>query len=71
MPDNEEYEGLRDLLAHPEGWTESEVKQAHLLRPSQAEGAASFDQRDRRRAAAMWPVVEQLDDAIAVWNASH
>ena len=71
MPDNEDYEGLRDLLAYSEGWTESEAKQAHLLRQAQAEGAASYDQRDRRRVAAMWQVVEQFDDAIAVWDASH
>jgi hypothetical protein len=71
VPDNEDYEGLRDLLGHPEGWTESEVKQARLLRQSQAEGAAAYDQRDRRRVAAMWQVVGQLDDAIAGWDASH
>ena len=71
VPDNEDYEGLRDLLAHPEGWTESEVKQARLLRQAQADGAASYDQRDRRRVAAMWQVVDQLDDATAVWDASH
>jgi hypothetical protein len=71
VPDNEDYEGLRDLLAHPEGWTESEAKQARLLRQSQAEAEASYDQRDRRRVAAMRQVVEQLDDAIAVWDASH
>lgn len=71
MPDNEDYEGLRYLLAHPEAWTESEAEQARLLRQAQAEGAASYDQRDRRRVAAMWQVVEQLDDAIALWDASH
>ena len=71
MPDNEDYQGLRNLLANSEGWTESEAKQARLLRQAQAEAAASYDQRDRRRVTAMWQVVEQLDDAIANWDASH
>jgi hypothetical protein len=71
VPDNEDYGRLRNLLAHSEGWTESEAKQARLLRQAQAEGAASYDQRDRRRVAAMWQVVEQLDEAIADWDASH
>jgi hypothetical protein len=71
MPDNQDYEWLGELIAHPEGWSEAQAAQAQRLRERQAENAASYDQRDRRRVASMWRVVEELDEAIAAWRATR
>lgn len=70
MPDDQDYEWLGELLAHPEGWSEAQAAQAQRLRERQAENAASYDQRDRR-VASMWRVVEELDEAIAKWRATR
>jgi hypothetical protein len=48
MPDNQDYEWLAELLAHPEGWSEVQAAEALRLREQQAENAATHDQRDRR-----------------------
>jgi tRNA A37 N6-isopentenylltransferase MiaA len=70
VPDDQDYEYLRNLLAHAERWTETEAAQARSLRQAQASAAARYDQRDRRRVAAMNEVVRQFDEALATFQAS-
>ena len=69
MPDYQDYVALGVVLSGSELWTESDVERARLIRRQQASAAASFDQRDAARVAAMWSVVRQLDEALAVWEA--
>ena len=71
MPDNEDYAMLGNLLAHPEEWSEADAEFARTLRRNQAANAAGYDQRDKHRVASMWVVVQQLDEALAVWEASR
>jgi hypothetical protein len=68
-PDDQDYVALGALLSDPEVWTEPDAERARLIRRQQASAAASFDQRDTVRVAAMWRVVQQLDDALAAWEA--
>jgi hypothetical protein len=71
MPDGQDYFALGVLLSDPELWTESDAERARLIRRQQASAAASFDQRDTARVAAMSRVVQQLDDALAAWQAAR
>ena len=71
MPDDQDYADLGELLSRPEQWNEADAARARSLREHQATAAAAFDQRDEKRAASMWGVVAQLDDALAVWEASR
>lgn len=71
MPDDQDYAALGALLSDPEHWTESDVERARLLRRMQANAATAYDQRDTVRVAAMWRVVQQIDDALAVWEAAR
>ena len=69
MPHDQDYVALGVLLSDPELWTESDAERARLIRRQQTSAADSFDQRDAARVAAMWRVVQQLDDALAAWEA--
>jgi hypothetical protein len=71
MPDDQDYADLRELLAHPEQWTAAEAERARTLRDHQAAAAADYDRRDKARVASMRAVVEQLDDALATWEAGQ
>jgi hypothetical protein len=71
MPDNQDYADLRELLSRPEQWTEADAARAPSLREHQSAAAAAYDQRDKERAASMWGVVRQLDEALALWEASR
>lgn len=71
MPDDQDYADLADVLSQSEQWTEADAARARSLREHQAAAAAAFDQRDTKRVAAMWGVVRQLDDALAVWESSR
>ena len=71
MPDHVDHADLSNLLSQPERWTVADADQARLFREQQAAAAAGFDQRDATRVAAMWRVVKELDDALAVWESSR
>ena len=71
MPDDQDYTDLGRLLAQPEHWTAGEVRMARMIRRSQAEAAAAFDQRDQERVGAMWAVVQQIDEALERWERSR
>jgi hypothetical protein len=71
MPDNQDYADLGELLSSPGKWSEADAERARLLRESQAQAAAAYDQRDAARCAAMWRVVPQLDEALMVWEAER
>jgi hypothetical protein len=68
MPDDQDYADLRDFLADPERWSDGDAGRARRMRKHQASAAESFDQLDRTRVAAMWRVVQDLDDALASWE---
>ncbi len=71
MPDDQDYTDLGELLSQPEQWSDAEATRARRLREGQAKAAADYDQRDRVRVAAMWGVVQQLDEALAAFDASR
>ena len=71
MPDNQDYAALGELLTRPEQWTEADAARARSLREGQAAAAAAYDQRDKVRVASMWRVVQELDDALAVWETNR
>jgi len=61
VPDNQDYEDLRQLLARPEHWTEEEAQLAETLRRSQLDAMASCHPKDIRRIQLMSAVVGDLD----------
>ena len=71
MPDDQDYADLGELIAHPEEWSDADADRARLLRNSQALAASDYDQRDQKRVAAMWSVVQQLDEALAAFDAAR
>jgi hypothetical protein len=71
MPDNQDYAALSELLLRPEQWTKADAARARSLREHQSAAAAAYDQRDKERVASMLDVVRQLDEALAVWEASR
>ena len=71
MPDDQDYADLGKLLAQPEQWSAADAARARLLRDGQARAATDYDQRDTVRVAAMWRVVQQLDGALAAFDAAR
>jgi hypothetical protein len=71
VPDDQDYADLGQLLSQPEQWSDADAARARRLRDHQAQAAADYDQRDRVRVAAMWGVVQQLDEALAVLDGTR
>lgn len=71
VPDDRDYVDLAEMLARPLRWSDAEATHARLLRKSQAEAIAASDQRDRKRIAAMWNLVREIDKAITQWEKSR
>ena len=71
MPDDQDYADLGELLAQREQWSDADAVRARRLRDGQAQAATDYDQRDRVRVAAMWRVVQQLDEALAAFDTAH
>ena len=70
MPDDRDYADLGELLSQPERWSHADADRARLLRDRQARAATDYDQRDKDRVAAMWRVVQRLDEALATFDAA-
>ena len=71
MPDDQDYADLGELLAQSEQWSGADAARARRIRDGQAQAATDYDQRDRVRLAAMWRVVQQLDEALTAFGAAH
>ena len=71
MPDDQDYADLGELRARREQWSDADAARARRLRDAQAQATTDYDQRDSVRVAAMWHVVQQLDEALAAFDAAR
>jgi hypothetical protein len=71
VPDNQDYADLFALLASPESWTDAQAATLEFTRRNQADSIAGWHPKDRKRIEAMAAVLDDIDAAIARWNAAR
>jgi hypothetical protein len=64
VPDSFDYEWLRELLAHPEGWTDEELSTVRLMIANQQRSIESMHPKDLKGRRSAQAVVDQLKTAL-------
>jgi hypothetical protein len=71
MPDDFDYQWLRDLLARPEKWTEDDASAVRLMIANQEQAIAAMHPKDTDGRRSAQGVVDELTAALRTYLAGR